>query len=79
MLSGLVAVFSFLLLIAGTDGVMASNSGGDVPETTDNFSVKLEVRSSLGVSVDGVVSSDAKAIRIGDPATGMVSYVILDG
>lgn len=63
----------------GYSGVLAAGAGDGAWEENGHFSVKLEVRGSLGVSLDGKVSSETKAIRIGDPDTGMVSYVILDG
>jgi len=65
-------------MIFGTNEVMASNSGNDSPKAAGEFYIDLEVRSSLGVNLDGKASSNADAIRIGDPASGMVSYVILD-
>lgn len=66
-------------MIFGTNEVVAVNSGGDSAKASGSLSVKLEVRSSLGISLDGKVVSDEHAIRIGGPDSGIVSYVILDG
>ena len=75
----LMTAITLMMLIPGGHGAMALNSGGTVPGDASSITVKLVVYSSLGVSLDGKESSNAKAIRIGDPATGTVSYVVLDG
>lgn len=67
------------MIFGANEVVVAANSGSDSAKASDSLSVKLEVRSSLGVSLDGKVASDEHAIRIGDPDSGIVSYVILDG
>lgn len=90
--AGVVVGFSLLLMMPGIDGgmsagspaqaagspVVAAESQAGSPRAKGNFSVGLTVEDALGVSLDGETSSDS-AIRIGDPAAGVVSYVILDG
>ncbi|MBI5871136.1 MAG: hypothetical protein HZB44_09360 [Actinobacteria bacterium] len=67
-------------LAARAAGSPAGDAGSPAGATrdTNSFTVGLTVEDALGVSLDGESSCDS-AIRIGDPATGVVSYVILDG
>lgn len=76
--TGVIAGLCMVILIPGAAGGMAAGSSAGTVRATKDFSVSLTVEDALGVSLDGRISSD-RAIRIGDPAAGLVSYVILDG
>jgi hypothetical protein len=70
-----MTIFCLFMLMFGTAAAIASN-----PQAKQaSFSVSLEVSDSLGVSLDGETIGNPNIIRVGDPAAGMVTYVVLDG
>jgi hypothetical protein len=74
-----IVVSGAALLITGTNGALASPARNSTAGTSATITVKLEVRSSLGVSLKGEPSLANRVIKVGDPASGMVTYVVLDG
>jgi len=67
-----------VMLFSGTGSVHA-NPATNVNSASHTFSVTLEVNNSLGVTLDGKPSTDLRVLKVGDPALGRVTYVMLDG
>jgi hypothetical protein len=65
------------MVVAGAGVVpagLAANSGG----SSSNVRVTLEVRKSLSITRDGMVTANGRAIRVGHRCDDRVTYVALD-
>ena len=43
-----------------------------------NLKVSLAVKDSISISIDGRASGSDRIIQVDDPATGIVTFVVLD-
>lgn len=73
-----MAILIIAMLFSGSASVHA-NPVTNVDSASHTFSVTLEVNNSLGVTLDGKPSTDLRVLKVGDPALGRVTYVMLDG
>ncbi len=67
-----------LISLMAICAVMLSPGHDAFASRASQIKVSLEVRDSISVSIDGKAAGSDRIIQVGSPASGNVTYVVLD-